>query len=213
MKEVTVPDLGSAGDVTVIEVLVQAGDKIEADTPIVTLESDKATMEVPTTFAGIVKEIKVKTGAKVASGSVLLTLEEAVTTDQKSEEKSNSNAIDPKDAKDAKGAKADKKSEKKDQTNLSSTAPQSVAETAVQLQQAQSSTEQEAIHAGPGVRRLARELNIDLSAITGSGPKNRILKEDIQNFIKQGFGNSGVFAGIQPELIAVDHIGDQRTGK
>ena len=74
-KKIVTPDLGGSAEVTVIEILVKPGDKVEVDTPVVTLESDKATMEVPSTEAGIVKAIKVKKGDNISAGSVILTLE------------------------------------------------------------------------------------------------------------------------------------------
>jgi pyruvate/2-oxoglutarate dehydrogenase complex dihydrolipoamide acyltransferase (E2) component len=75
MKNITTPDLGGAADVTVIEILVKPGDRVEKDVPVVTLESDKATMEIPSSDAGVIKEIKVKIGDKVSTGTVMLTVE------------------------------------------------------------------------------------------------------------------------------------------
>lgn len=178
LKNMTTPDFGGATDVTVIEVLVKAGDHIKADAPIVTLESDKATMEIPATDSGVVKEVKVKVGDTVSTGSVIITVEtggkEETTTASKTETASKS----------ASGKKAapvvdvveedfeDLEDEAEDE------AP-SKPEVLVGTVQTDSD-----VHAGPGVRRLARELGVNLGMVSGSGPKQRVLKEDVQAFVK-----------------------------
>lgn len=175
------PDVG-ASDVDVIEVLVKVGDSIKKDTSLITLESDKATMEVPSTDEGVIKEIKVKVGDKVSQGSVILVLDSAQgTSDKKPNEQETAQA-------------ATKSSDVAQSTTVQSTAAQSTAKmqstSPVQLetQPVQTGTVIPAqpadIHAGPGVRRLAREFGVDLSHVSGSGPKLRILKEDIQNYVK-----------------------------
>lgn len=169
IKNMTVPDLGGAQDVTVIEILVKPGDQITKESPIVTLESDKATMEVPATDAGTVKEIKVKVGEKTASGAVLLTVE------TQAEAAAETNV---------------KKTEKKKSAEKREEEPQVLAkeETATKesppvltgvLQSADAD-----VHAGPGVRRLARELGVNLTQVIGKGRKQRILKEDVEAYVK-----------------------------
>jgi pyruvate dehydrogenase E2 component (dihydrolipoamide acetyltransferase) len=193
IKNITTPDLGGAADVTVIEILVKPGDKIQADASIVTLESDKATLDVPSTDAGTVKEIKVKVGDKVSSGSVLLTL----TTDTDSKA-----AAQPAAAKEPTQAKksAEKKPAEKKAAKKSTKQADVPAAEAEELESASGPTDESAapevevltgtlqstadIHAGPGVRRFARELGVDLARIAGSGPKQRIMKEDVQVFVK-----------------------------
>lgn len=171
LKNVTTPDLGGAADVTVIEVLVKPGDTIAADTPIMTLESDKATMEIPSSDAGVVKEVKVKVGDKVSSGSVLITVEtgakekQAETKPAEKPAEKPVEAVKPEAVKTAETPKAEKLE------------PASSVLTGT----VQSSSD---IHAGPGVRRLARELGVDLMMVSGSGPKQRIIKEDVQGFVK-----------------------------
>ncbi len=179
-KEITTPDVGGS-DVTVIEVLVKPGDTVEANTPIVTLESDKATMEVPTMEAGIVKEIKVKVGDTVAAGKVLITLDAKEASNAKAapQEKTPEPAkaepvkSEPAKSESTKTAKAEKP-KKTEQV-------QAEPETPVLTGTVQSTSD---VHAGPGVRRLARELGVNLTAISGSGPKQRIVKEDIQTYVK-----------------------------
>lgn len=172
-KNMTTPDLGGAADLTVIELLVKPGDKITVDTPIVTLESDKATMEVPATDAGTVKDIKVKVGDHVSTGSILLTLE---TTGAEKE------AAKPEKAE----AKSEKKPEKKAATTEAPKKQEAQAEAEEPENRVLSGTLQSTsdVHAGPGVRQLARELGLNLSTISGSGPKQRILKEDLHLFVK-----------------------------
>jgi pyruvate dehydrogenase E2 component (dihydrolipoamide acetyltransferase) len=168
-KNITTPDLGGATDVTVIEVLVKAGDRITADTSVVTLESDKATMDIPAGEAGVVKELKVKVGDKVSAGNVMLVLE--------------SEGAEAKPA----PAKAEAKQAEKTPAPKQEPAPAPAAKPAAQP----ATTPAPApfiptgdVHAGPGVRRLARELGVNLTLVGGTGPKQRIMKEDVFLFVK-----------------------------
>lgn len=175
IKKITTPDFGGATDVTVIEILVKPGDKIAVDTPIVTLESDKATMEIPTSDAGIVKEVKVKIGDKVSTGSALIMLE----TSDAAQASSSAEEI-KKPEKTGKKHKPPVQSEQphdeeKVQTESAATTPPVLSGTV--------QTDND-VHAGPGVRRLARELGVNLELVPGSGPKQRVLKEDVQRFVK-----------------------------
>ncbi len=176
---ITTPDFGGATDVTVIEILVKPGDAVEADTSIATLESDKATMDLPATEAGVVKEIKVKVGDKLSTGSLLMTLES----------KGAAKSAEEKPVKKAEEKPAEKGVEKPVKTST----PQ------VLIGDVQSTTD---IHAGPGVRRFARELGVNISLIAGSGPKQRILKEDVQAFVKNQL--SQVQTSSLPTLPAID---------
>lgn len=180
-KNIVTPDLGGSAEVTVIEILVKPGDKVEVDTPIVTLESDKATMEVPSTEAGIVKAVKVKKGDTIGAGAVLLTLE---------------GGAEAKPAKPAKPAKEKKAAAKKvevdDEDGAETIVPEFVEQAAMDEDEeddaaALSGTLQtdSDVHAGPGVRRFARELGVNLSQVMGSGPKQRIIKDDVQAFVKR----------------------------
>jgi pyruvate dehydrogenase E2 component (dihydrolipoamide acetyltransferase) len=188
VKNITTPDLGGAADVTVIEVLVKPGDNVNADTPIVTLESDKATMEIPTTDAGVVKEIKVKVGDKVSHGSVLLTV-----ATNAAEEKSTTVAK-PVEPATKPSVTEEKPAEPVKQTTASST------ETNVLTGTVQSTND---VHAGPGVRRLARELGVNLTQVSGNGPKQRILKEDVQLFVKSQLQTGNTSMNL-PALPAID---------
>src|SRR3990167_5250490 len=167
MKTITIPDLGGAAQVTVIEILVKVGDNIEVDAPIVTLESDKATMEIPASDAGVVKTLQVKVGDTLSSGSAILTLEAAGAAADKSAKKSQS---------------TDKKPEKKTEQVVAVAKPKGgVAAKEPLTGSLQTDAD---IHAGPGVRRMARELGVNLALLQGSGPKSRIIKEDVQAYVK-----------------------------
>ncbi len=184
-KKVTTPDLGGSAEVTVIEILVKPGDKIEVDTPVVTLESDKATMEVPSTEAGIVKAIKVKKGDNIGAGSVILTLESGA-----AEAKAEAKPAKSKSSTAKKSAAAPKVEvlDEDGAETIESEFIQAVADEDEEDDAAALSgtlqTDSD-VHAGPGVRRFARELGVNLGLISGSGPKQRILKDDVQAFVKR----------------------------
>jgi pyruvate dehydrogenase E2 component (dihydrolipoamide acetyltransferase) len=188
--EVKVPDIGDFKDVPVIELLVKAGDSVKKDDSIVTLESDKATMDVPAPQAGTVKEVRVKVGDKLSEGSTVLILD--VTGD------SAAPAAPQKTATQAAKAPAAPSVVQPPPTPAASTpttlptpapAPTPVAQPVMAER-----TEGTPAHASPGVRRFARELGVDLSRVKGSGPKGRILKEDIQGFVKGALAGGGTSA-------------------
>jgi pyruvate dehydrogenase E2 component (dihydrolipoamide acetyltransferase) len=156
-EQVLVPDIGDFDDVPVIEVLVSVGDTVAAEDPLVTLESDKATMDVPSPVAGKIAELKVSVGDKVSEGTTLLTVEV--------EGSSNGAAPATEEPPKAEEPKADE-------------AP--APEAPPPPSSPQIAGERPAPYASPGVRRLARELGIDLSQISGSGRKGRITKEDVR---------------------------------
>lgn len=174
VKNVTTPDLGGAVDVTVIEVLVKPGDHITKDTPIVTLESDKATMEIPTTDEGVVKEIKVKVNDKVSKGSVLITLDASAEVQAEAKQETKTSAPQPEKP-------PQKPAEPAQETSTKPAQPVEIPAPQVLTGTVQSAND---VHAGPGVRRFARELGVNLAQVSGSGPKQRIMKEDVQLFVK-----------------------------
>lgn len=208
-KNITIPDLGGATDVTVIEVLVKPGDKIEKDAPIVTLESDKATMEVPSTDAGVVKTIKVKVGDKLSPSAVLLILETAAPEVKATEKK-----VKSKPAKTQTAAKkivqepeisAVEESEKEEDDSAETTSAPKVLEGTVQSDND--------VHAGPGVRRLARELGVNLTLVPGSGPKQRVIKEDVQAFVKKQLSQVQTSVGMPMALPPVPMIDFSKFGQ
>ncbi|OEG75049.1 dihydrolipoyllysine-residue acetyltransferase [Shewanella colwelliana] len=161
VKEIAVPDIGDAADVDVIEVLVAVGDMIEADQGLITLETDKATMEVPAPFAGKLVSLTIKVGDKVSQGSVIATVE------------TQSSAPTPVAAPVQAAAPAPV-----------AAAPAASKPPVPHHPSAGSTPKTGAVHASPAVRRLAREFGADLTLVTGTGRKGRILKEDVQAFIK-----------------------------
>ena len=165
--EIKVPDIGDFKEVEVIEILVKVGDTVKAEQSLITVESDKASMEIPSSHAGVVKELKIKLGDKVAEGSLVLMLEASV------------NASANASASAAAPAAA------------SVTAPTSVAVTAPEVKAAPSvptssdtPVQHGKSHASPSIRKFARELGVDLAQVQGSGPKGRVVLEDVQGFVK-----------------------------
>jgi pyruvate dehydrogenase E2 component (dihydrolipoamide acetyltransferase) len=178
IKNITVPDIGGAADVDVIEVLVKPGDTIKVDTALLTLESDKATMEVPSSDTGVVKEIKIKVGDKVSAGTVILTLEAEGATDTAKTENTPEKAPEK-----------EKVPEKAPQQEKVPEKPASEKVTPISDKSALDANVIEGdvyeIHAGPAVRRIAREFGINLADVPATGPKNRILKQDVQAYVQQ----------------------------
>jgi pyruvate dehydrogenase E2 component (dihydrolipoamide acetyltransferase) len=162
---VDVPDIGDFKSVDVIEILVKPGDTVAVEQSLVTLESDKATMEVPSPAAGKVKEILLKVGDKVAQGSPILVLEAAGAAPARTA------APAPAPAPSAPAPKAEAPSP------MPSRPPPIAAEPAAESPGAKP-------HASPSVRKFARELGVDLARVSGSGPKNRILQSDVHAFVK-----------------------------
>ncbi|GHY23745.1 pyruvate dehydrogenase, E2 component, dihydrolipoamide acetyltransferase [Vibrio cholerae] len=157
LKEVQVPDIGG-DEVTVTEIMVNVGDSISEEQSLITVEGDKASMEVPAPFAGTLKEIKVAAGDKVKTGSLIMVFEVAGAAPV--------------------AAPA--------QAAVSAAAPaQAAAPAAAPAASGEFQENHEYSHASPVVRRLAREFGVNLAKVKGSGRKNRILKEDVQNYVKE----------------------------
>jgi pyruvate dehydrogenase E2 component (dihydrolipoamide acetyltransferase) len=175
--EVKVPDIGDFKDVPVIEVLVKPGDGVKAEDSLVTLESEKATMDVPAPSAGVIKEVKVKVGDKVSEGNVIVIIEAAgARAAAAPKEAAVASATAP-----APSPPAPSVPEKKAPSAPAGAAPPVASESFKKA------------HASPSVRALARELGVDLSRVKGSGPKDRVLREDVQKFVKEVM--SGASAG------------------
>ena len=209
--EVRVPDIGDFKNIPIIEVLVQPGDAIKPDDPLVTLESDKATMEVPAPAAGVVKELKVKVGDKVSQGSLVLLLDaedgpEAKPAGSAAPAK-RADVPKPTAAEDTDTrapAPATSRNETAAPGQPPTAAPETAAAASGALRRPASLPPLDevafaAAHASPAIRRLARELGVDLARVGGSGPKGRILKEDVQAYVKQALA-SPVAAGAATPL-------------
>ncbi|MGB0442687.1 MAG: dihydrolipoyllysine-residue acetyltransferase [Pseudohongiellaceae bacterium] len=167
---VTVPDLGTDDEVDVIEIHVSAGDRLEADQPLLTLESDKAAMEVPSPQAGEVLEILVKVGDKVKTGAEVLKLSAAAGGDVAPAQEA------PATSSEASGIAAG------DSRPMPASEPSRSDQPAAQ--NIPVSVESTKVYAGPAVRKLARELGVDLALVQGSGARSRVVKEDIHAFVK-----------------------------
>ncbi len=159
-----VPDIGDASDVDVIEVTVQAGDSVEKDDSLIVLETEKATMEVPSPSAGTIVSMSVKVGDKVSQGDQIGVIKTTATQSTK-----------PKKQQPADESKPAQEAPKQADTPK----PAPVSDYPVQAPK-----EGKLVHASPAVRRLAREFGADLSKVKGTGPKSRIMKEDVQSYIK-----------------------------
>jgi pyruvate dehydrogenase E2 component (dihydrolipoamide acetyltransferase) len=164
-SDVLVPDIGDFSDVPIIEILVSPGDTVAAEDPLVTLESDKATMDVPSPMQGVVQEIKVSVGDSVSEGTLLLTL---VAPEEAEEEQAKESLAEPTEQEPAAEEPA------------SSDAPAPAAAPPA------SAEPSDPPYASPGTRRLARELGVDLAQVTGSGRKGRITGDDVRAFKEGG---------------------------
>ena len=185
--EVKVPDIGDFKNIPVIEILVKPGDTVRAEDPLVTLESDKATMEVPSPVAGTVREIRIKVGDKVSEGALVLMLEASGDAPAVSKAAPAPAVAAPQPVK---------------------APPAPAAKPAPVAAPVAASVDEAAFgkaHASPSVRRIARELGVDLSRVKGSGPKDRVVKEDVQAYVKTelarprgGEGGGGLGFNLPP---------------
>jgi len=210
MTEVSVPDLGDFADVPVIEIHVAPGDVVNNEDPLVTLESDKATMDIPSPAAGTVRELRVKVGDLVSRGSPILSLdtegaavEPPPLTDQ--QEPPTLDAADPVAAAREPAARSIAEAPVAGATagagEVGAAAGTSAAAGAGAG--AEALADFDGVHASPGVRRLARELGLDLTALSGTGPKGRITKEDVIGGVRGPAAAPPVATGI-PEVPAQD---------
>lgn len=183
--EVKVPDIGDFKEVEVIEVMVKVGDTIKVDQSLITVESDKASMEIPSSHAGVVKELKVKLGDKVAEGTVLLVVEAAEGAAVAAPAAVPAPAAAPVAAPAPVVAAL---------APAPVAAPVAAAPAVAPVATAPAGKS----HASPSVRKFARELGVDLSRVAGSGAKGRITQEDVQNFVKGIMAGSTAVAAIAP---------------
>ena len=178
--EIKVPDIGGHDNVDVIAIEVKAGDTIALDQTLITLETDKATMDVPADAAGVVQEVKIKVGDKVSEGSVILTVETGAAAAEAPAQAAPAAAPTPPAAAPAPAAPA---------------APAPAAKPAPAASSAVNEAAFSKAHAGPSTRKLARELGVDLGSVKGSGQKGRITAEDVKSFVK-GVLQSGAGASL-----------------
>jgi len=175
--EVKVPDIGDYKDVPVIEVMVKPGDTIEKEQSIVTLESDKATMDVPSSHSGVVKEVRVKVGDTISEGAVVVLLEESAGS-------ATIVAAPATQATPAVSAPPVKAPVAEPPVKLAPPPPP--------ISNIPAPTSENTAHASPSVRKFARELGVTITQVTGSGPKGRITQEDVQAFVKAAMSGGGI---------------------
>ncbi len=175
VQDIHVPDIGSSGKARIIELMVKVGDSIEADQSLITLESDKASMEIPSPAAGVVESISVKVEDEVGTGDLILKLKVAGAAP----------AAAPAQAAAPAPAKADAPAAAPSAAPAAAPAAKAEAAPAPAPAPAAAPAPSGAkVHAGPAVRQLAREFGVELNAVTATGPHGRVLKEDVQAYVK-----------------------------
>ena len=183
LQDVLVPDIGNFDSVDVIEILVKAGDTIAVDDSLITVESDKASMDIPAPFSGVVKEVKIKVGDKIAQGHLLLTLEASIPAETKPAEK----VAEAKPAPELETPKvAIPEANIPQPSRPAPEPPKQVQPTHQPLPVGESVVVNgtKTSHASPSVRKFARELGVNLALVKGSASKSRIIEADVQAFVK-----------------------------
>lgn len=199
LKEVLVPDIGNFDSVDVIEVLVKAGDTIAKEDALITVESDKASMDIPSSLSGVVKEVHIKVGDKTKQGGLILTLEsvgEAAPAEKP--------AAQPTATPVVASVKVDEKTVAVPEPSRPVAEPPKVIQpqaTPNPVAASHTVADGKLSHASPSIRKFARELGVNLALVKGSGPKNRILQADVQAFVKGELAkprteNMGVGSGL-----------------
>ena len=189
--DIAVPDIGDFKDVPIIEVLVKAGDVVEAEQPVVTLESDKATMDVPSPAAGKITEVIAKVGDKVSMGALIAKLDPGAPVTVSPEQEDEAEAKEEEDAAEA--------------PETSPVAPRDLPPPLAPGTPGLAKADFSGVFAGPAVRRLARELDLDLNTVKGTGEKGRITREDVKAALSRG--GAAVAAsggGALPSIPSVD---------
>ena len=198
--EIKVPDIGDFSEVTVIELLVKPGDHVNIEQSLITVESDKASMEIPSSAAGVIESLLIKLGDKVSEGTAIARIQTAGTSAQSLSEGERAQAAT---ATTAKARTTTASSATETDANTKATATTSLASTSAAKLEAASTSSQAAMpqastphqadaatllldkpHASPSVRKFARELGVDLSRVKGSGAKGRITQTDVQSYVK-----------------------------
>ena len=189
--EVLVPDLGEFADVEIIEILKSVGDTVQSEDPLIVLETDKATVEVPSTDAGVISEWRVAVGDRVSSGDTILLMdaEPRVVSDTTANETASETAIEQESSPPAAESAPDKPQEAARREPPAASQPTPIM-SSTQLQAIDERGFAQA-HASPSVRKLARELGVDLSSVTGTGHKGRVTAENLKVFVKQALQAAG----------------------
>lgn len=188
-KEIKIPDIGGAAHVDVIELLVKVGDSIDKETPLVTLESDKASMEIPSPIAGIVRSIHMKVGDKVSEGDVVLMVSSEGASDQ--DVSVSKPQKEPIKEPIVEAEVAPLKENEPDALLIAKTNTTSLPDT------------QTLVSAGPAVRRLAHQLGVNLEDVRGSGRKDRVSKTDVERYVKDRLSKPANASGISVAAMPV----------
>ena len=217
IKQVLLPDIGDYIDVPVIEVMVKVGDTVKAEQSLLTLETDKATMDVPAPFDGVVNNVSVKVGDKVSEGTLILSMETSTTetsvevspttTPAPLKEAENSAVAKPSEAPATKPSEAPATKSAEAPATKSAEAPAAKTVEAPAAPTDLPSNHTGKAHASPSIRRFARELGVDLTRVKGGGSKGRITKNDVQIFVKtalaqhqSGTGGAGLQVAAMPAV-------------
>ncbi len=198
-ETVTVPDLGDIDSAEIIEVNVAVGDELEQEQVIVVVESDKASLEIPAPSAGKVESVAVKVGDKVGTGDTLLTM--AVSGGQPTADQQGEADEKPEEPVTAPASQQAQTAQTQKPAPAASSSPA-----------ADSGAPSKSVHAGPAVRKLAREMGVDLAQVHGSGPKERILKEDVHAWVKQRLEGAPAASGGGP-AVALPEIDFSQFGE
>jgi pyruvate dehydrogenase E2 component (dihydrolipoamide acetyltransferase) len=200
--EIKVPDIGDFKEVEVIELLVKPGDTIKAEQSLITVESDKASMEIPSSHAGVVRELKVKIGDKVAEGSLILMLDADAANAAPAPAPAPAAAPAPAPAPAAQVATpAPPSAAISTSPTVTTPVPQAASMAPAVISATNENGNGQKPHASPSVRKFARELGVELSRVNGTGPKGRILLDDVQSFVK------GIMSGSSAAPVAATGTG------
>jgi pyruvate dehydrogenase E2 component (dihydrolipoamide acetyltransferase) len=203
-QEVRVPDIGDFENVEIIEIHVKAGDEVGAEDPLITLETDKASMDVPAPAAGKVTELKVKQGDRVSQGDVIAVLEGGEREGAKGAEKEQEESAAKEEREDAAKSSAPAES----MPEREAPRPPPAVQPAAELPAAAGAS----VHAGPSVRKFAREMGVDIGRVKGSGVKGRITHDDVKAWVKQAL-KQGAPAGTGTGLPAVPEVDFSKFGE
>lgn len=188
-KEIFVPDIGDFSEVEVIEVLVSVGDTIEAEDSLISVESDKAAMEIPASESGTVKEVRVKLGDNISQGSLILILDPAT-------DRPTTAALANEDTATLPTVIAPEKAESQPVPAVNPLARSAPAPHKPSPTSKINEVDFAKVHASPSIRKFAREIGVDLGQVDGSGRKGRITKDDVQNFVKRALSQCEARGGL-----------------
>jgi len=200
IKQVLVPDIGDYKDVEIIDVMVKAGETVKTEDNLITLETDKAAMDVPSPYAGVIKEVKVKVGDKVSQGSLIMLMESSGAADEPLSGKAPSTPDLVPDT----TVPAEKAVTKPAEIPVP---VQQIAETARSVMASGGKA-----HASPAIRRFARELGVQINQVKGSGEKGRITKDDVQLFVKTALAQRGTSTGNGLQVLAMPVVDFAKYG-